>query len=122
MSADGKALADWINQEVGTTAAIRRTCNAMCRAATTYRRYGEDQCNGHPANANPAIPIDIVTALQEQWEQRVDRGQRRIEARMRSLLQDLPEPDDGRWVIHLEADPRGASSIVAPSGRTFYIG
>ena len=122
MSADGKALADFVGEEVGFTSAIRRTCDALCRATVTWGRYALDSCNGHPANAMPSIPAETATELQEALERRIERGQARIARRVQSLIRDLPEPDGGgRWAIHLEGDPRGASWIEGPSGRRFYM-
>lgn len=112
----GDELAWKLVDAIGATYGIRETCARICRAATSLHRINEDECNGHPANSDPFMPIERVTKLQERWEARCERDSARYLRLLDSAVRDLPETDLGPWKLVAEEDPRGCSVIVAPEG------
>lgn len=112
----GYELAAKLLPLIGQTPAIVETCSLICRHAVTLHHLNEDDCNGHPANANPNVPADSLAKLQERWEARVEAGQERTLRRLCQLVELLPEPEidgeRGSWRFEPESDPRGCSVIL----------
>ncbi len=99
----GRNLAWKINPFVGTTSAIEETCSLLARHAASYSRIQEAWCSVEMSDAATA---------------RLEAKESALEARIGSLVQDLPAPDDGPWRVVFEGDPRGWTvRIVTPDGR-----
>lgn len=101
----GDKLALRLSRHIGTTYAIRVRCARICRAATTYNRYQEDWCS---------------VEMTEPQERRRAEAEDRLEARIRDLVQGLPEADAGAFRVEFAGDPRGpVVRLVAPDGSEF---
>lgn len=100
---NGRKLADSLGQYVGWTNGISTTCSAITRAARSYCTIQERFCSE-----------DMSDATREALEAREERR----EAKLASLVQDLPHTDEGPFVLRLQGDPRGHTvRLVAPDGR-----
>lgn len=99
----GYDLACKLNPYIGSTYGIDQTCSLLHRHARTYDRIQEMWCNDEMS--------DRATA-------RLEAQEAKLEARIRSLVQDLPQPDDGPWQVQFSGDPRGYTvRLIAPTGR-----
>jgi hypothetical protein len=112
----------------------------MARAAASLHRLAEEECNGPPwKDGSDAVlgrmyrrdgATEAFKAEQERhsawlakWECELDRKQTLLLARLDNLARDLPEPDDGKWVLVTQGDPRGRIAyLVAPDAREITIG
>jgi hypothetical protein len=113
----GLELARKLAPAIGYTNQIDETCSKLCRAATTLHRLNEEDCNGHPLQGTyTGNNWALVDKLQAKWEERVERQTARVLERMAWLVDFLPQPDNGKWKLVPESDPRGCSVIVAPEG------
>jgi hypothetical protein len=102
----GRELAFKLAPAIGTTRAITETCSLICRHATTHHRLQEQACNGYQTYDG---------SWDEAASNRADAREEKIEARIRSLVQDLPATDDGPFGVVFQGDPRGCTvKITAP--------
>lgn len=85
-------VGDNIMRHVGWTPAIKDTVRQLVIRGRQYHRIQEAWCN---------IPMNDEQL--QSWTAKESRLIRII----RSLVQDLPQPDDGPWTVHFEGDPRG---------------
>ena len=100
---NGRKLADQLGCYVGWTSNITLTCSEITRAARSYCTIQERWCSE-----------EMDDATTEKLEAR----ETRLEEKLSSLVQDLPETDDGPFVLRLEGDPRGHTvRLIAPDGR-----
>ncbi len=103
VTAKGRELASRLNPFIGTTWAIEETASLLARHGTTYNRIQEMLCS---------------VEMSDRQTARIEKQEADIEARIMSLVQDLPTPDDGPWRVVFQGDPRGWTvRLVAPDGR-----
>lgn len=135
----GDILADKLNPYIGTTHEIRVTCALICRYATKLHRLAEEGCNGPWWNDNESRYLGTLyrsegasdrfkseqakhSAKMDRWQTEIDALQETTEARMRWLVEFLPQPTDPEtlqlghaWTLDAENDPRGCSVINGPA-------
>lgn len=103
----GVKFARKLSYQIGTTDHIQRVCSLLHRHARTYDWIQEAWCSNE-------MPDRSVALLEEREEW--------LEARIRDLVQYLPDPDSGPWKVEFSGDPRGYTvRLVAPDGREYGI-
>lgn len=108
----GRELAIDLNQ--GITREMLETCSLLCRAAKSYKRIQEDECNGHPANSNPHLPQESVGRLQDRWQARCEKRGAQLEAHINKLAGRLP----GVKLVRFNGDPRACTvQLIMYNGR-----
>lgn len=96
----------------------------LLRNAATYQRLAEEECNGHPWQANPARYRDAaainppgymdaaaVDRAQTAWDARIERQQEATERRIAAIC-----AEHGMG-YELQGDPRGWCVKVTIGGR-----
>jgi membrane protein implicated in regulation of membrane protease activity len=95
-------LTDQLGRYVGWAPGISATASELVRAAQSYSRIQERWCSEEMS--------DETTAKLEARETKLER-------KITDLVWDLPTPDEGRWSVRFEGDPRGHTvRIVHPDG------
>lgn len=108
----GRELAIDLNQ--GITREMLETCSLLCRAAKSYKRILENECNGHPANSNPYLDAKVVSRLQEQFETWNEKRGAQLEAHINKLAGRLP----GIKLVRFNGDPRACTvQLIMYNGR-----
>jgi len=97
----GQELADLLNQ--GYTNHIFETCSLLCRAATSYARIQEANCNGHPLQSDPSIDPKRMAKIQERFEKWCEKREEQLEKLIDRHALNLP----GVLRVIFNGDPRG---------------
>ena len=97
----GRKLAGRIERYVGYTTGIAETCSLISRHAQTYDRIQELWCNEE---------------MSDRRRELLERKEAQLEARIRTLVGELPGWDDenqrGEWRVRFGGDPRGATVVL----------
>lgn len=103
----GCKIAHKLNYQIGTSGTSQRIASLLHRHARTYDWIQEAWCND-----------DMSDWRREALEAR----EANLETRIRELVDLLPQPDNGNWVVEFSGDPRGYTvRLVAPDGREYGI-
>lgn len=76
-------------------------CSKICRLAKTHHRLAEIACNRELTD----------------FENKQDDA---VEARITDLVAMLPEPDNSKWEIEFQGDPRGSTVKLRAQGYERY--
>ncbi len=103
----GSAFARKLNHQIGTTDEIERVCSRIHRHARTYDWIQEAWCCDDMSDRRR-----LALEAREAW----------LEARIRGLVEYLPQPDSGPWRVEFSGDPRGFTvRLVTVDGREYGI-
>lgn len=93
-------------------AEVEQAARLLLRHAATHGRLAEESCNGHPAQGSPSMDVKSLGKLQEKWDARIEREEKRIEKRIGEICAPFGiRPDFG-------GDPRGYTvKLFLPSGK-----
>lgn len=98
-----------LNHQIGTTGHIQRVCSLLHRHARTYDWIQEVWC-------------DTDLSERPRQQARLEAKEEWLEARIRDLVEYLPQPDSGPWTVEFSGDPRGYTvRLVTVDGREYGI-
>lgn len=104
LASDYRRVSDALLARIGWTSGISRTTDDLVRAARRYSSIQERWCSEEMSESTTA---------------RLEARESSLEARIASLVQDLPHHDSGAWTVRFDGDPRGyVVTLVAPDGDT----
>lgn len=110
----GRELMDKLAPSIGIPPHMAEICSLIAHHGTSYGKVQEAICNGHPANADPHMPIAEVTRLQERHEAWCEKREAALERQITKLAKSI-----GAAGVIFNGDPRGATvKLVMPDGRT----
>lgn len=93
----------FLQKELSTfpPAVVEAAARLILRHAATHGRLATEACNGHPAQSSPTMDARELGKLQEKRDARIEREEKRIEARIAEICKPFGiRPDFG-------GDPRG---------------
>jgi hypothetical protein len=102
----GALLADRVWEKVGWTRGILETCSRLARDARTYSLVQEQWCNRE---------------MTEQEVEILQAHEARLEERILSRVESLPQPDEGRWVVEFRGDPRASTVVLSVEGTEWQV-
>lgn len=104
---EGCRVAHKLNYQIGTSGTSQRVASLLHRHARTYDRIQEAWCS---------------VEMSDRQTARLEAREAKLEARIRELVELLPQPDGGSWRVEFSGDPRGYTvRLVAPDGREYGI-
>jgi hypothetical protein len=93
-------------------AEVIRVAKLLMRHARTYGRIQEMECNGHPAQSNPYMPIETLNKLQARHEAYCEKEGKRMEGLLTRAGAALG------CEVKFTGDPRGYTvRLMLPSKR-----